>query len=134
MFCLRTFCPYGRYISGRFVPPDVWSAGRFVPTDVLSLRTFCPYGRYISGRFVSGRFVWAPCNYLTKIRDLNNVVQKFLLYRGAFTYFICTVNLFSVYFSLSDTANRKTMKIFRGLLLTQYFFKPCINLCDNPCK
>jgi hypothetical protein len=52
MFCLRTFCP----------------AGRFVPTDVLSLRTFCLYGcfvptdvlshgRYVSGCFVSGRFV-----------------------------------------------------------------------------
>jgi hypothetical protein len=43
MFCLRTFCLYGR-----FVPPDVLSlrmfcpAGRFVFTDVLSLRTFCP--------------------------------------------------------------------------------------------
>ncbi len=43
MFCLRTFCLYGR-----FVPPDVLSLrtfcpyGRFVPTDVLSLRTFCP--------------------------------------------------------------------------------------------
>ncbi len=43
MFCLRTFCLYGR-----FVPPDVLFLrtfcpyGRFVSTDVLSLRTFCP--------------------------------------------------------------------------------------------
>ncbi len=43
MFCLRTFCLYGR-----FVPTDVLSLrtfclyGRFVSMDVLSLRTFCP--------------------------------------------------------------------------------------------
>ncbi len=80
MFCLRTFCLYGR-----FVPLDVLSLRTFVPTDVLSLRTFCPYGRFVPrtlclrlfclrtfclrtfcpyGRFVSGRFVWAPKNLL----------------------------------------------------------------------
>jgi hypothetical protein len=35
MFCLRTFCP-----SGRFVPLDVLSPGTFRLPDVLSRRTF----------------------------------------------------------------------------------------------
>jgi hypothetical protein len=42
MFCIRTFCP-----SGRFVPPDILSPGRFVPpafypTDVMSLAVMSP--------------------------------------------------------------------------------------------
>jgi hypothetical protein len=52
MFCLRTFCP-----TGHFVSTDVLSLrtfclyGCFVPTDVLS------HGRYVSSCFVPGRFV-----------------------------------------------------------------------------
>jgi hypothetical protein len=38
-FCLRTFCPYGRFVSGCFVPRT------FCLRDVLSLRMFCPAGR-----------------------------------------------------------------------------------------
>jgi hypothetical protein len=98
MFCLWTFFPLDvlhmyMYVSGRFVPTDVWSSGHFVPPYVLSrrmfcptgrfvprmlclgllcrqtfcLRTFCPARRYVSGRFVSGRFVWAP-NFLYRER------------------------------------------------------------------
>ena len=60
---LGTFCPLGRFVSGRFVsgtfcPWDVvLSLGRFVPCDVLSLVTFCPLGHFVLGRFVLGRFV-----------------------------------------------------------------------------
>jgi hypothetical protein len=39
MFCLWTFCLYGR----------------FVPTEVLSLQTFCPYGRFVSTDVLSLR-------------------------------------------------------------------------------
>jgi hypothetical protein len=78
MLSLWTFCPSGHfylYVSGRFVPTDVWSYGRFVPTNILSFRTFCPSGRhvprmlcirllclrtFVSGRYAYGRFVWTP--------------------------------------------------------------------------
>ncbi len=42
MFCLRTFCPYGR-----FVPTDVSSPRTFGLPDVLSLPKFCLYGRFV---------------------------------------------------------------------------------------
>jgi hypothetical protein len=72
MFCLpvvlslRTFCLYGHFVS-----MDVLSHRCFVPRTLclrlfclrtFCLRTFCPYGC-----FVSGRFVWAPINCLSKI-------------------------------------------------------------------
>jgi hypothetical protein len=40
-FCHHgTFCRYGRFVSGRFVSPEV------------SGRTFCRYGRFVTRRFV----------------------------------------------------------------------------------
>jgi hypothetical protein len=98
MFCLRTFCPSGRFfICGPFVPPVVLSHPTFGLPEILSHQTFCPSGGfippdvlshgcyvsgcYIAGHFVSGcfvppdvmfrTFVWAPCQlfYFYKGQD-----------------------------------------------------------------
>jgi hypothetical protein len=86
MFCLQTFCPYGRFLyvclwtfcpSRRFCPPrclvpmEIWALLTFGASwifelpDVLSCRTFCPSGCFVPhdvmshGCYVSA--LWLLC-------------------------------------------------------------------------
>jgi hypothetical protein len=57
MLCLRTFCPYGRFVSGHFVPtdvlsPDVLTHGRFV------CWTFCPSGCFVPPDALQTAMIW----------------------------------------------------------------------------
>jgi hypothetical protein len=64
MFCLRTFCLYGR----------------FVPTDVLSLRTFCPYGRFVSIDVLSLR-MFCPTDVMSQAVLSRDVLSPDVLSR-----------------------------------------------------